>query len=386
MGDEDFRCVLKDFNEPHSVEALERVYECLILKRFRTNIPACLKYCLEEISSKSTCFFIFTDGLDKRFTYTQEKTWDYYIFHEKTNSFGFIFLLSNILSDKDKKFLNDIWNNFINKPKISSGIFLKSLELKINEDFKKNICEIFVQNLKRVKSSEPLKEIEYKKPVFNIKYDNSINNFLNDSMIILEDKSLFNLNGSYIKNKIILSSLNTNKEPLEANSFKNNLHQMAKIINSGISVHENNIVNFVHKFLSIRTNLNRGILEEIFKPNKANLKVLSNVGTEIDIMALILYLINPVPEPMIYLQDAIGNVKEYAITIIIDTSFSVLNHMNKNHSLNTIRILLSAFTIIDLPSFDLIVTGEDGPIVLCSEYPTFPALNEKSKLWELLLQ
>ena len=41
---------------------------------------------------------------------------------------------------------------------------------------------------------------------------------------------------------------------------------------------------------------------------------------------------------------------------------------------------------IDLPSFDLIVTGKDGPIVLCSEYPTFAALNEKSKLWELLCQ
>ena len=149
---------------------------------------------------------------------------------------------------------------------------------------------------------------------------------------------------------------------------------------------ENELINYIHKFLSIRSNLNRGIIEEIFKPNKANLKVLSNTGTEIDIMALILYFLNPVPDPMIYLQDAIGNVKEYAITIIIDTSFSVLNHLNLNHSLNTIRVLLTSFTIIDLPSFDLIVTGEEGPIILCSEYPTFAALNEKSKLWELLFQ
>ena len=104
---------------------------------------------------------------------------------------------------------------------------------------------------------------------------------------------------------------------------------------------ENELINYIHKFLSIRSNLNRGIIEEIFKPNKANLKVLSNTGTEIDIMALILYFLNPVPDPMIYLQDAIGNVKEYAITIIIDTSFSVLNHLNLNHSLNTIRVIIN---------------------------------------------
>ena len=103
-------------------------------------------------------------------------------------------------------------------------------------------------------------------------------------------------------------------------------------------------------------------------------------------MALILYFLNPVPDPMIYLQDAIGNTKEYAITIIIDTSYSILNNININHSLNTIRVLLSSFTLIDLPSFDLIVTGEEGPIILCSELPTFAALNEKSKLWEALYQ
>ena len=392
MGDEDFRCELKSYDEPHSIEALERVYECLMLKRFRTNIPSCLRYCLEEICPKSNfkynSFFIFTDGLDKRFMYTQKNTWDTNIFYKKTNSFGFIFLLSSILKIDNKNFLKEIWNKFINdtKSKSHSGIFLKSLELTIDQKFKDSLSEIFILNLLKPKSDEPKNEIKYNKPVFTIKYDNLIYDFLNNINKVLDDKSLFNLNGSYLKNDIIPSSLNTKIEPLDTNCFKNNLHQMAKKKNINIDESENNVINFAHKFLSIRANLNRGILEEIFKPNKANLKVLSNTGTEIDIMALILYFLNPVPDPMIYLQDAIGNIKEYAITIIIDTSFSVLNHLNINHSLNTIRVLLTSFTIVDLPSFDLIVTGEDGPIILCSEYPTFAALNEKSKLWELLLQ
>ena len=58
MGDEDFRCILKDYKEYHSVEALERVYEGVILKRFRTNIQGFLKYCLEEICSKCDFKFI----------------------------------------------------------------------------------------------------------------------------------------------------------------------------------------------------------------------------------------------------------------------------------------------------------------------------------------
>ena len=109
-GDEDFRCILKDYNEPHSIEALERVYECLMLKRFRTNIPGCLKYCLGKMDSnsdfKNISFFIFTDGLDKSFIYTQKNTWDSFIFNKKSNSFGFIFLLSSLLTNQNKIFYN----------------------------------------------------------------------------------------------------------------------------------------------------------------------------------------------------------------------------------------------------------------------------------------
>ena len=386
MGDEEFRCVLKDHEEPHSIEALERVYECLMIKRFRTNIPGCLKFSLEEIKSnfKYTSFFVFTDGLDRRFIYTKHNTWDNNIFYKRSNSFAFIFLLSSILTKKNKEFLNEIWNSFTNETKCNSRIMIKSLERKIDEEFKNKISDIFVYNLIRAKNEEIVYENKYIEPVFKVNNINSISSFLKYCNLYLDDKSLYSLDVSYIKNEIISSSLNTNKEPPNVNYYKNNLHQIAKKVDNNKNESENNIINIAHKFLSIRGNLNRGTLEEIFKPNKANLKVLSNTGTEIDIMALILYFLNPVPDPMIYLQDAIGNVKEYAITVIIDTSYSVLNPKNILHSLNTIRVLLSSFTIIDLPSFDLIVTGENAPIVLCSEYPTFAALNEKSNIWELL--
>ena len=45
-----------------------------------------------------------------------------------------------------------------------------------------------------------------------------------------------------------------------------------KTININFDEQVNNLVNYVHKFLSIRTDLNRGILEKIYKRNKANVK------------------------------------------------------------------------------------------------------------------
>ena len=175
MGDEEFRCILKDYNEPHSIQALERVYECLMLKRFRTNIPGCLKFCLENLSSGSefnyTSFFIFTDGLDYRFIYSQKSTWDSSIFYKESNSFCFIFLLSSVLTEKNKDFLKEIWNSFIYETKKNSlsKINFKSLELEINEEFNNIICEIFLSNLKRTKVEKITNEITYNKPIFKVK-------------------------------------------------------------------------------------------------------------------------------------------------------------------------------------------------------------------------
>ena len=51
------------------------------------------------------------------------------------------------------------------------------------------------------------------KPLFKINNENPISDYLKNTMNILDDKSLFKLNGSIIKKEIIPSSLNTNKEP-----------------------------------------------------------------------------------------------------------------------------------------------------------------------------
>lgn len=87
MADEEFRYSLKDKNELHSIEALERVFKILMTWRFRTNIPSCYEYSLEKLCSKSSfkysSFFVLTDGLDKDFVYTQKNSWDTNILNKK---------------------------------------------------------------------------------------------------------------------------------------------------------------------------------------------------------------------------------------------------------------------------------------------------------------
>ena len=77
---------------------------------------------------------------------------------------------------------------------------------------------------------------------------------------------------------------------------------------------------------------------------------------------------------MIYVEILDGLIKNYGVSVIIDNSQSYFSKISINHSFETIRILLSSLSAIDLPCFELIVTSEKNPIVLCSEKTTIEAL------------
>ena len=128
--------------------------------------------------------------------------------------------------------------------------------MRIDEEFKIKINDIFVLILIRQKNEDSTNEIKYIKPLLKIKNENPISYFINNYLNIIDDKSLFKLNGTYTKNAFISSSLNTKKEPLDINHYKNKLHQIAQKISNNVDEQENNSVHFAHKFLSIRMNLN----------------------------------------------------------------------------------------------------------------------------------
>ncbi len=49
-------------------------------------------------------------------------------------------------------------------------------------------------------------------------------------------------------------------------------------------------------------------------------------------------------------------------------------------------MILSSFGAIDLPCFDLIISGSPNPYILCSEKNTLDILSENSKIWPILFE
>ncbi len=66
----------------------------------------------------------------------------------------------------------------------------------------------------------------------------------------------------------------------------------------------------------------RTLIAQFFIQIKQKKKQLSTKGTEIDVMTLILYVLRPIHETKIYLENKGGLVRNYSITVIIDNSKS----------------------------------------------------------------
>ena len=43
VGDNGFKVVLKELNEEHSIESLQKALDCIFIKRTNTNIASCIK-------------------------------------------------------------------------------------------------------------------------------------------------------------------------------------------------------------------------------------------------------------------------------------------------------------------------------------------------------
>ena len=96
-------------------------------------------------------------------------------------------------------------------------------------------------------------------------------------------------------------------------------------------------------------------------------------------------LINPSPDPMIYLEEKGGMIRNYSVSLILDTSYSCFNPLCTSFSLQSLRLMLSTLTSIDLPCFDFILSRQKNPEILCSNLSSVRAINYKSLLWESLL-
>ena len=135
------------------------------------------------------------------------------------------------------------------------------------------------------------------------------------------------------------------------------------------------------KLFNIRKEkINLSILDLIFKPNLPKQTILIEVGTHLDAKELFEFFLNTTPNPRIYRELGDGFIKNYGATIIIDSSISCFSPLWSQNIWSTIQVLLSEIGAFDLPSFDLIVTGNPNPYVICSEKKSLDILSEKSQI------
>ena len=76
VGDSGFKVVLKELDEEHSIESLQKALDCIFIKRCNTNIASCIKTATDKFKSLKgddahRVFYVFTNGLDEEFSLIQ---------------------------------------------------------------------------------------------------------------------------------------------------------------------------------------------------------------------------------------------------------------------------------------------------------------------------
>jgi len=390
VGDSQFECTLKPFDVEHSMEYLQKVLDCLFIKRFIGKNANAIQYALKFTKANSLyrTILIFSDGLDEDFLLTD--AWKAKLFTNPNYSFGFFFINSENICNKhteDLDYLKVKWDDF-KKSVRDSGININLMYYKSTfEDSNKLYDDIsnVVSNLLERPIDEgkiPNKDDSlFNFPIFDLSHEenlDSFQNFENSLKQSFEDRP-----DIYIKKTEVLKNIANKVTKLNVNPYKNKLSKIVKYdIKEEI---KSEIHSYAKRFIENRAKLNKAKIEAIFKPNKPSQKVLSTTGTEFDIPALIMNLINPSPDPMIYLEEKGGMIRNYSVSLILDTSYSCFNPLCTAFSLQTLRLMLSTLTSIDLPSFDFILSRQKEPEILCSNLSSVRAINPKSSLWESLL-
>lgn len=227
------------------------------------------------------------------------------------------------------------------------------------------------------RSSEEENKKPFATPLFSVKEPLQNPDSFNQ-LIGRKNKNMFSENNSvFFDTTDVFKNMTSKIDRLDASIYRNRLNNVIHPLSEKKS---ENLIQLTKNFIENKTKINQSTLETIFRPNKASQTVLSNTGSDIDITALILNIINPVPDPLIYLEEKGGLIRNYGVSVIIDPSFSCLFNLSEAHTLLTIRHILSSFAALDIPCFDLIVSGCPQPTVLCSEVRTLNALDQKSSI------
>ena len=119
VAESQFPCTLKPFDVEHSLEYLQKVLDCLFIKRFIGKNVNWINYALNKTNPNTLyrAILIFSNGMDEDFLLIDE--WKEKIFINPNYSFGFFFINSAKICDKkyteDLDYLKVKWDEFQNK-------------------------------------------------------------------------------------------------------------------------------------------------------------------------------------------------------------------------------------------------------------------------------
>ena len=391
IGDSDFKVRIKG-SEAHSELILQKLYDICFIKRNVTQLPACLKYFMDNYPAKdesiNRVYYVFTNGFDDELK--KCKAWQTKIFNDKKNSFAFIFTKSQVLekstNSEYKAYLEEIWNEFEAESRKSYSYVTLTKAYFKEIDKLDNLAE----NLSKVLLREKVPANKDNSPKLNSLFS------IDKSSVLTQDN--INLFRSLLSDELNKQEFNElyikkNKMPFIYDTQKDNQKQfkifcqrtgkMIRYDKLDIET-QRNILRLAKEFKEKRERIKLNPMNIIFKPNLPTQAILCEEGTHLDITELIKYSINKVPNPRLYREVRDGFVKNYGVSIVIDTSISCLNELCLIHTIQTLRILLSAIYYDNIPCLDIIVSRVKKPIILCSEKSANEILSEKSPFWAVL--
>ena len=395
IGKIQFKFTLKMYNSEHSIENMQKVLDCLFVKRFRNKHINDIYYslCCIKQKMKFKTIFIFSDGLDEDFLLT--KSWINKLNIYNNCSFGFFFINSEIICNKFPKeleYLKSKWDLF-KKALNDSGIHIDLIYYKSTfEDFNEVYDKIAlsVSNLlertiieKDIKTQEQ-NECIFNPPNFDLSNEDNLIS-ISKFESALEDNFEYK-SEIYIKTKEVLKNIPNEIYKININHYKNKLSKITEYQISNKKI-KSDTHSYAKKFIDIVQKLNKPKIEAIFRPNmpfQKGQKILSPSGTDLHISSLIKYLINPSLNPNVYLVDNKDMTRNYNVSLIFDTSYSCLHSLCFSFSLQILRIILSSLYSIDIPCFDFILSRQNKPDILCSNISPKIAIEPNSTMWESL--
>ena len=160
ISDENFKRIIKNYDTPHNKYELQKIYECYMIPRYRTNLAKSIKFAIDNLKydsnkiteegkiNSNTAYFIFSDGMDENLFFGKE--FKDILFNNINLSFGFIFIKSSLLTDKHTEVLEKLWKNFNNEISGSSSkVQIQIIENKLEYIKIREISKMFVNMLSR---------------------------------------------------------------------------------------------------------------------------------------------------------------------------------------------------------------------------------------------